>query len=71
MSVRRVMALGASLVCSVEYTKWPVSADADRDIGRLAVADFAHHDDVRILAHDVPQALRRTSARSADSRGSG
>ena len=26
MSIRRVMALGASLVCSVEYTKWPVSA---------------------------------------------
>ena len=29
---------------------------ANGDVGRLAVADFADHDDVRILAHDMPQA---------------
>ena len=28
ISVRRVIAVGASLVCSVERTRWPVSADS-------------------------------------------
>ena len=28
ISVRRVMAEGASLVCSVDSTRWPVSADS-------------------------------------------
>ena len=56
MSISRVMALGASLVCSVEKTRWPGERGADGDVGGLAVADFADHDHVRILAHDVPQA---------------
>ena len=29
---------------------------ADGDVGGLAVADFAHHDDIGILADDVAQA---------------
>ena len=35
ISVRRVIADGASLVCSVESTRWPVSADS---IAILAVS---------------------------------
>jgi len=29
---------------------------ADGDIGGFPVADFSHHDDVRVLAHNVAQA---------------
>ena len=56
MSSRRVTAPAASLVCSVLKTRWPVSAALDRDLGRLQVADFADHDDVRVLAQDMAQA---------------
>ena len=36
----------------------PGQRRANRDIRRFPVANFADHDHVRILAHDVPQALR-------------
>ena len=31
-----------------------------RHLGRLLVADFAHHDDVGVLAHQRAQAFRKT-----------
>ena len=34
---------------------WPVSADCIAMLHRLHVADLAHHDDVRVLAHDRAQ----------------
>ena len=51
MSMRRVIAEGASFVCSVEKTRWPVRAAWIGDVRRLAVADFADQDDVGRLAH--------------------
>ena len=51
------MADGASLVCSVESTRWPVKRRLDRHVGGLQVADFAHHDDVGVLAHQRAQAV--------------
>ena len=42
----------ALLVCSVDSTRWPVSADWIGDARGLEVAHFADHDDVRVLAHD-------------------
>ena len=50
------MAPGASLVCSVEKTRWPVSDGLDGDLGRLQVADLADQDHVGVLAQDVAQA---------------
>ena len=49
------MAPGASLVCSVENTRWPVSAAWMAISRRLQVADLADHDDVGVLAHDGAQ----------------
>ena len=58
MSINRVNALGASFVCSVEKTKWPVS-DARMAISAVSrIADFADHDDVRVLPQNVAQAHR-------------
>ena len=54
MSVGRVTALAASLVCSVASTRWPVS-EAWMAICGLEVADLADHDDVRVLAQDGAQ----------------
>ncbi len=48
----RVSVVGASFVCSVDSTRWPGLRGLDRDVGRLEVADFADHDDVRILAQE-------------------
>ena len=56
ISIRRVIAAGASLVCSVESTRWPVSAASIGDLRRLAVADLADHDDVRVGAQHRAQA---------------
>ena len=47
--MRRVTAPGASFVCSVENTMWPVS-EALIAISAVEVANFANHDDVRRLA---------------------
>ena len=55
MSIIRVIVLAASFVCSVESTRWPVSAALTRDVGRLLVADLADQDDVRVLAQDRAQ----------------
>ena len=65
MSTRRVSVFGASFVCSVESTRWPVCAALMRDLRRLEVADFADHDDVRILAQERAQ---RRGERQADLR---
>jgi hypothetical protein len=43
--------VGASLVCSVDSTRWPVCA-ALMDFGGFEVADFAHHDHVGILPQE-------------------
>ena len=56
MSSRRVTAPAASLVWSVESTRWPVSAAWIAISRRLEVADLADHDDVRVLAQDRAQA---------------
>ena len=55
MLTSRLMLLGASLVCSVESTRWPVSAALTAMRRRLAVADFADEDDVRVLPQERPQ----------------
>ena len=46
------MAPGASFVCRVEKTKMAGQAGVDGDAGRLQVANFADHDDVRRLPQD-------------------
>ena len=56
MSIRRAIALGASFVCSVESTRWPVSAASTAIWAVSRVADLADHDDVRIGAHHRAQA---------------
>jgi len=44
-----------SLVCSVEITKVASQGGLDRDIGGFFVANFTHHDHVRILAQEGPE----------------
>ena len=61
MLMRRTMAPKALLVCSVESTKWPVSA-ACGDFCRLAIAHFADHDDVGVLAQEGAQHGRKAQA---------
>jgi len=57
MSTSRVMALGASLVCRVLNTRWPVQRRLDGDLGRLVVADLADEDDVgRLPQHGADDA---------------
>ena len=58
ISLRRVSALGASFVCSVESTKWPVSADSIEIFAVSDVADLADHDHVGVGAQDRPQRAR-------------
>ena len=55
MLISRVIVLGASLVCSVDSTRWPVSAALIGDLGRLEVADLADQDDVRVLPQEGAQ----------------
>ncbi len=62
MSIRRVIADGASLVCSVENTRWPVSAAWIAMSADLAVADLADEDDVRRLTQHRPQDDREAQA---------
>ena len=52
MFIKRLIVEGASFVCRVESTRWPVSAALTRDFGRLEVADFADQDDVGVLAKE-------------------
>ena len=54
----------ALLACSVASTRWPVSANCDGVFHGLAVADFAHQDDVGRLAQRVLQ--RRLPAVGVD-----
>ena len=56
MSISRPSALGASRVCSVESTRWPVSAASTAMCGGLAVADLADHDHVGVGAQHRAQA---------------
>jgi hypothetical protein len=53
----RLTAPTASLVCSVESTRWPVSAAWMAFSAVSRVADLADHDDVRILAEDVAEGV--------------
>ena len=46
---------GASLVCRVESTRWPVSAALVEISAGFVVADLADQDDVRILAQEGTQ----------------
>ena len=55
MSIKRVKALGASLVCSVLNTRWPVSDAWMAALGRFQVAHFADEDHVGIVAQDAAQ----------------
>ena len=54
-SMMRLIASVASTVCSVERTRWPVSAARQRGLDRLLVAHLADEDDVRVLAQDAAQ----------------
>ena len=56
MSISRVTAPGASLVCSVLRHQVAGQRGLDGDLGRLAVADLADQDDVGVLAQDRAQA---------------
>ena len=55
MSIRRVIAAIALLVCRVENTRWPVKRRLDGDARGFEVANFADHDDIRILTQDRTQ----------------
>ena len=55
MFIRRAMVCGASLVCRVDSTMWPVCAALIADLGGFQVADFADHDHVRVLAQEAAQ----------------
>jgi hypothetical protein len=52
----------ASLVCSVDSTRWPGERGPHRDLRRLGVADLADHDDVRVLAQDGAEAAGEVEA---------
>ena len=53
-------------MCSVESTRWPVSAAVMAARGGLQVAHFADQDDVGVLAQDVPQAAGEAGHVAAD-----
>jgi len=55
MFIKRLMVEGASLVCSVESTKWPVSAALTPDFRRFEVANLADQNDVGVLAEERAQ----------------
>ena len=58
MSISRVTALGASLVCTRREHQVAGERRLDRDLRRLVVADLADHDHVGVLAQDRAQRLR-------------
>ena len=49
----RSIVCGASEVCSVAKTRWPVSAAVRAICDRLEVAHLADEDHVRVLAQDA------------------
>jgi hypothetical protein len=67
----RVIALGASLVCRVLKHHVPGQRRLDRHLGGLEVADFADHDDVRVLAHQRAQAFGEAESPAAAGPASG
>ena len=54
MSTRRVTALGASFVCNVLKTKWPVNANEWRSLP-FQVSNLSDHDHIGILADNMAQ----------------
>ena len=56
ISINRVNAPGASLVCERAENQVTGECCADRDVRRLAVSNLTHHHYVRILPQDVAQA---------------
>ena len=59
MSISRVNALGASFVCSVLNTRWPVS-EARMAISAVSKSRISpDHDHVRVLAQNVAQTHRK------------
>lgn len=62
ISIRRVKALGASLVCRVLKSKCPVFARTYSYLGSFQISYFSHHDDVRILTQDRAQTGREGQA---------
>ncbi len=58
ISMNRVSVEAASLVCTVESTRWPGKRGAHGYLGRLEVADFADHDDVRVVPQKRSQSRR-------------
>ena len=67
ISISRAAASGASLVCSVVSTRWPVSADSIAICAVSLVADLADHDHVRVGADHRAQAGGERQARSSGS----
>ena len=55
MSEMRSRACGASLVCSVANTKWPVSGDRQGELHRLGVTHLTDEDDVGVFPQRGPQ----------------
>src|SRR6059058_4784202 len=55
ISIRRLSVDAASLVCSVESTRWPVMA-ASMEILAVSWSDLADEDDVGVRAQDRAQA---------------
>ena len=51
----RLIVSEASTVCSVESTRWPVSAALSAVSDRLLVAHLADQDHVRVLAQHAAQ----------------
>ena len=65
MSIRRATAEGASFVCSVLKTRWPVRLALIAMFAVSKIANLANHDDVRRLAQDRAE---RRGKRHADFR---
>ena len=56
-SIMRPTVSAASIVCSVESTRWPGLGRLQRGLRRLGVAELADQDRVRVLAQRAPQRL--------------
>jgi len=62
ISPMRATVDGASFVCSVETSKWPVSAASTAMPAVLVVADFTDEDDVRVHAEVAAERARKREA---------